>query len=129
MPSAYAWLAVAVGAALGACLRFALGVLLNPVLPNFPLGTWFANLGGAFLIGVGMEYILRHPAIPPELTAFLIPGFLGGLTTFSAFSAESLSLLLRQEYAWAGFHATAHVLGSLVMAGMGVYTIRCLQLP
>ena len=85
--------AVGIGAALGAWLRWIFGIVLNPLFGNILLGTLTANLVGGFLIGVAVEYFVHHDSIPPEWRLFVIVGFLGGLTTFSSFSAEAVELL------------------------------------
>jgi CrcB protein len=116
--------AVGIGAAFGAWLRWGLGLGLNAIVPNFPLGTLVANLIGGFLIGVAVEYFSRHAGISAELRLFAITGFLGGLTTFSTFSAESVGLLLRAQYGWASLHVVSHLAGSLLMTVLGIHAAR-----
>ena len=113
-----------VGAALGAWLRWALGLALNHVLPLFPLGTLLANLVGGYLIGVSMGWIAQTGAMSPELRLFVITGFLGGLTTFSTFSAESLSLLQAGRYEVALLHVAGHLAGSILLTLLGFWTVR-----
>lgn len=122
--SAAGFAAVGVGAALGAWLRWALGLALNHVLPLFPLGTLLANLVGGYLIGVSMGWIAQTGAMSPELRLFVITGFLGGLTTFSTFSAESLSLLQAGRYEVALLHVTGHLAGSILLTLLGFWTVR-----
>lgn len=110
------WLAVGGGAAIGAWARWGLGLAFNANL--FPLGTLIANLVGGFLMGMAMAYFVATPH-QNELRLFITTGFLGGLTTFSAFSAEAFHYLHKQEYAWAAGHIASHVLGSLVMTAIG----------
>jgi fluoride exporter len=119
-------LAVGVGAALGAILRWRLGVLFNPVFGPIPLGTLAANLIGGFLAGICLEYFARHAALPPEVRLAATTGFLGGLTTFSAFSAETVALLLRRDYLWSVVIAGAHLIGSLSLTLLGVFCVRLL---
>jgi CrcB protein len=121
------WLAVGVGAALGAWLRWGLGVLLNTLLPQLPLGTLAANLGGGYIIGVAVALFVRYPAQPIEWRLFAITGFLGGLTTFSTFSAESMILLQRGNYTWALTHSAVHLIGSIGCCIAGFATYRALM--
>jgi CrcB protein len=120
------FLAVGMGAALGAWLRWGLGVLLNPVFPTLPMGTLAANLGGGLLMGFAMEVITRHALLAPEARLLVTTGFLGGLTTFSTFSAEIVTLLLRREYLWGTIAIAAHVVGSIAMTIAGILLIRAL---
>jgi fluoride exporter len=120
------FLAVGVGAALGAWLRWMLNIGLNTVLPNLALGTLAANLIGGYLIGVAIEYFFQQGAIPLELRLFVITGFLGGLTTFSSFSAEGAELLMRAQYGWAALMISSHLIGSIAMTFLGIFTVRAL---
>jgi CrcB protein len=113
-------LAVGTGAAAGAWLRWFLGWRLNPAFPTVPLGTLAANLIGGFLVGIAIAWFERHPHLAPQARLFAITGFLGGLTTFSTFSGEVVSLLLRREYAWAAGAAGVHLLGSLALTALGI---------
>jgi CrcB protein len=117
-------LAVGGGAAIGAWLRWWLGVMLNPLFPTLPLGTLSANLLGGLLMGFAMEIITRHAVLSPELRLLVTTGFLGGLTTFSTFSAEIVTLLLRKEYWWGMIAIAGHVVGSLAMTILGILLIR-----
>ncbi len=118
------FLAVGGGAALGAWLRWGLGIALNPVFPMLPLGTLAANLSGGLLMGLAMELMTRHTLLSPELRLLLTTGFLGGLTTFSTFSGEIVALLLRREYLWGSIALAAHVVGSLALTVAGVLLMR-----
>ena len=119
--------AVGAGAALGAWLRWALGAALNTLLPTLPLGTLLANLVGGYLIGVAVAVFEQNATIPPELRLFIITGFLGGLTTFSTFSAESVGLLTSGRYGWALAHTAAHLAGSICMTILGIESIKLLR--
>ncbi len=126
--NATGFVAVGVGAALGAWLRWWLGIVLNPLFPTVPMGTLAANLVGGYLIGMAVEYFTQHAGLPPEARLFIITGLLGGLTTFSTFSAEAVTLLARAQYAWAGVLIGSHLLGSIIATVLGILTIKALQL-
>lgn len=117
------WLAVGIGAAVGAWLRWGLNILLNAVHSQISIGTLVANLGGGYLIGIAMAFFAGHPGVAPEWRLLAVTGFLGGLTTFSSFSAESVLLLQRGDYLWALAHTALHLFGSLLfcMAGFATY--------
>ncbi len=116
------FVAVGTGAALGAWARWGLGALLNPLFPTVPLGTLAANLIGGYLVGFAVALFHQHAGLSPELKLFIITGFLGGLTTFSTFSAEVVALLERAQYGWALAAAGGHLAGSLVMTALGIAT-------
>ena len=116
--------AVGLGGALGCWLRWILGALFNPVFPTLPLGTLAANLSGGLIMGCMMGVFEHFQALPPEMRLFAMTGFLGGLTTFSTFSAEANTLLLRGQYLWFGSHVAAHLLGSLAMTLLGIFLTR-----
>jgi CrcB protein len=122
-----AFLAIGLGAAFGAWLRWGLGVWLNPVFPTLPYGTLAANLLGGYLIGVAIAFFVQHPGLSPEWRLFAITGFLGGLTTFSTFSAEVFTLISRNQLGWALTTASAHLFGSLAMTALGVWTFKLLR--
>ena len=119
--------AVGLGAALGAWLRWLFGIFLNPLFANILLGTLTANLVGGFLIGVAVEYFVHHDSIPPEWRLFVTVGFLGGLTTFSSFSAEAVELLSDRDFLWSFVLVASHLVGSLAMTYLGILTARTLQ--
>lgn len=120
------FVAVGIGAALGAWLRWGLGVLLNAVHTQLPLGTLAANLGGGFMIGVSVAFFNSHPGLSPEWRLLVITGFLGGLTTFSTFSAEAMLLLQRGQYLWAFGHSAVHLVGSILFCMLGFAAYRAL---
>jgi fluoride exporter len=114
-------LAISVGAATGALLRWQLGSRLNSLAPALPPGTLAANLIGAYIIGLAIAYFAQAGHISPQWRLFIITGFCGGLTTFSTFSAEVIEQLQQGRLAWAAVTVATHVTGSLLMtlAGMG----------
>lgn len=120
---ALSWLAVGLGATLGAWLRWGLGVWLNMSSASVQIGTLVANLSGGYLIGIAIAFFSSHPNIPPEWRLFAVTGFLGGLTTFSTFSAEAVILMQRGDYVWAFSHSALHLLGSIgfCIAGFASY--------
>jgi CrcB protein len=109
--------AVALGAALGALLRWFVGMALNGLWAGFPLGTLLVNCLGGALIGVAMVWFSRSS--DELLRLLLVTGLLGGFTTFSSFSAESLGLVQRGELALALLHSAAHLLGALACTALG----------
>lgn len=118
--------AVGLGAFAGALLRWAFGIVLNPVVPALPLGTLAANLLGGFVIGAALGIFNQFQSLPPELRLFVTTGFCGGLTTMSTFSAETVTLMLRQQYGWTAAIIAAHVVGSLLMTLAGIGLMRVL---
>ena len=97
------------------------------MLPNLPLGTLIVNLSGGFMMGMVIASIGLETLQHPRLLLFITTGFLGGLTTFSAFTGESLALLQKQEYLWAFLHASSHVFGALFMAAICYALIHFLR--
>ncbi len=122
--NAAGFLAVGAGAAVGAWLRWWLSVLLNPIIPALPLGTLVSNLVGGYLMGIAMGFIQHAQILSPELRLLVTTGFLGGLTTFSAFSGEAAGLLGEQRYGWFAALIAAHVAGSILMTVAGIVTVR-----
>ena len=121
------FLAVGLGAAVGAWLRWGLGLLLNPLIPSLPLGTLVANLAGGYLIGIALGMFSHFASLPAEVRLLVVTGFLGGLTTFSTFSAEAVTLLARQQYFGAAGHMLSHLLGSLAMTALGMLSVNLLR--
>lgn len=122
--TAAAFAAVGIGAAIGAWLRWGLGSVLNPAFPTLPLGTLTANLIGGYLMGIALAALTHFETLPPEARLLITTGFLGGLTTFSTFSAEATTLLARQQLGWAAALIAGHVAGSILMTFAGVGTLR-----
>lgn len=119
-------LAVFGGAGFGALLRWWLGRWLNPVFPTIPMGTVAANLIGGLLIGVASAYFNHNSGLAPEWRLLVITGFMGGLTTFSTFSVEVVTLIGRQEYWWALGAASLHLVGSLSLTAVGILIVNAL---
>ncbi len=121
-----AFAAVGLGAALGAWLRWGLTLWTTGWSDRIPFGTLAANLGGGYAVGLAVGFFTAHPGLAPEWRLFLITGFLGGLTTFSTFSAESMILLHRGDYSWALAHILLHLLGSIALCLAGFATYQAL---
>jgi CrcB protein len=105
-------------------MRWGFGAALNPLFPTLPLGTLAANLIGGLLMGVAMEMLGRHAVLAPEVRLLVTTGFLGGLTTFSTFSGEVVTLLLRKEYLWGSVTIASHVVGSVALTIAGLLLAR-----
>lgn len=118
------FLAVGSGAALGAVLRWALGYWLNAKLALLPAGTLVANLLGGFFAGVALAYFAPHMEVSPWVRLFVVTGLLGGLTTFSTFSAENVTMLLEGDYLRSLTHAAVHLFGSLACCALGFWLVR-----
>jgi len=119
--------AVAIGGALGSLLRWLLGMQFNALFPNLPLGTLAANLGAGYVIGLAVAVFARYPGLAIEWRLFVITGVLGGLSTFSTFSAEATNLIQQGRLGWAVAHISAHLFGSLAMTMLGIATIALLK--
>jgi len=116
--------AISLGASLGAVLRWTFGILLNPMYSAIPLGTVCANLLGGYLIGLALAVFEQHAEIAPEWRLLIITGFLGGLTTFSTFSAEVTKMLHDGSFALAFGTILIHVVGSIMLTILGIYTYQ-----
>ena len=119
--------AISVGASLGALLRWWLGIVLNPHFPAIPPGTLAANLIGGYVVGVAVAFFGTYTAVAPEWRLLVITGFCGGLTTFSTFSAEVVTLMQQGRALWALGAAAAHLAGSIVMTFAGIGTVLLLR--
>ena len=115
-------LAISLGAALGALLRWVLGDKLNVLFPTIPPGTLVANLIGAYVVGVAIAFFASYTALAPEWRLLIITGFCGGLTTFSTFSAELIPLLQQGRLSWALSAVALHVVGSVLFTFAGIAT-------
>ncbi len=120
-------LAISLGAALGALARWGLALGLNHLWPALPPGTLLANLVGGYLIGMAMAFFAQAESLPPEWRLFIVTGFLGGLTTFSTFSAEVVTALQHGRLGWAAATVGTHVLGSVAMTFAGLATVTLLR--
>jgi CrcB protein len=125
VPAAVA--AISIGAAAGAVLRWLLGTWMNALLPAIPPGTLAANLVGGYLIGIALAVLAQHPGLAPEWRLLVVTGFLGGLTTFSTFSAEVTTLIQQGRLLWACAAIAAHLFGSLLMTAAGLGTVALLR--
>jgi CrcB protein len=123
----FGFVAVGIGAAMGAWLRWWLGLRFNPVFPTVPMGTLAANLLGGFLVGVAVATFNRQPGLPPEARLMIVSGFMGGLTTFSTFSSEVVGLIGNGQYLWAAGAASIHLFGSLLLTGAGIAVVGALS--
>ncbi len=119
-------LIISLGASAGAILRWLLGQALNALFPAIPPGTLAANLIGGYLIGLALAVFTHYPGLAPEWRLLVVTGFLGGLTTFSTFSAEVTVLLQQGRLLWAGLAVGAHLLGSLLLTLLGLATASAL---
>lgn len=124
----YAFVSIGIGAAVGAWLRWWLGIVLNNIFPTMPLGTLAANLIGGFLIGIFMAYTRHYTLVPEAVRMLITTGFLSGLTTFSTFSAEAVTLIMQQQYVWTALIMCSHVAGSILATICGIYFTRLLIL-
>ncbi|ODS99489.1 MAG: fluoride ion transporter CrcB [Lautropia sp. SCN 69-89] len=120
-------LAISAGASAGAVTRWLLGVSLNAMFPTIPPGTLLANLIGGYLIGVAMAVFADHPGLAPEWRLLVVTGFLGGLTTFSTFSAEVTTLIQQGRLLWATAAVGSHLVGSLALTLLGLASVRALE--
>jgi fluoride exporter len=117
----YSILSIFIGAGLGALLRWVLSLGLNAVFPTVPLAS---NMIGAYLIGVAVVFFTAKAGVPPEGRLFVITGFMGGLTTFSTFSIEVVTLLAQGQIGWAVIESALHMLGSFALTALGMWTAR-----
>lgn len=119
--------AISAGASLGSLLRWVLSVRLNPLWPTLPLGTLAANLVGGYAIGLALGWLAQHPELPPQVRMFLVTGLLGGLTTFSTYSAEVVAHLQAGRFLPGLLVAGAHLAGSLLLTALGLATVRAVS--
>ena len=115
---------IAIGASAGAWLRWLLGIKLNALFPTIPPGTVVANMVGGYLIGLTIAFLAASPSLSPEWRLLIITGFCGGLTTFSTFSAETVTLIQEGKLLWALGSISLHLVGSLAMTAAGLLSYK-----
>ena len=120
-------LAIFCGAGLGALLRAGFNVATVGLAATLPLGTFISNMVGGYLIGIAVAFFGNNPSLSPEWKLFIITGFLGGLTTFSSFSAEVVGFMQRGEMTWALGTALLNLIGSLALTFLGILTYQALK--
>ena len=120
-------LAIFFGAGFGALLRAGFNVLTVGIASAIPLGTLLSNLVGGYLVGLAVAYFGNNPQLSPEWKLLVVTGFLGGLTTFSSFSAEVVGFIQRGEFTWALGTAMLHLVGSLMLTFLGILTYQALK--
>lgn len=123
----YSIVAIVSGAGIGALLRWFLGLKLNGIYPSIPMGTLSANLLGGYLIGIAIAFFSTNTALSPEWRLFVITGFLGGLTTFSTFSAEIVTALQYGRFFTAATATLLHLVGSIIMTFLGIASLMYFQ--
>jgi len=116
--------AIFFGAGLGALLRAGFNVATATMASTLPLGTLISNLTGGYLVGIAVAFFGNNSSISPEWKLFIVTGFLGGLTTFSSFSAEVVGLMQRGEVTWALGTALLNLVGSLALTFLGILTYQ-----
>ncbi|MGV2863727.1 fluoride efflux transporter CrcB [Achromobacter sp. ESBL13] len=119
------FLAVGLGAVLGAWTRWLVSLWLN--VESWPWGTFAVNLAGGYFVGVALALVAGHPEWPTWVRLGAITGFMGGLTTFSTFSAETVSMLERGAYGTALGYAGVSLVGSLALTAAGIATVHWLR--
>ena len=123
----YSIAAIVSGAGVGALLRWFLGIKFNSLYPAVPLGTLGANILGGYLIGIAIAFFATNTSLSPEWKLFIITGFLGGLTTFSTFSAEIVTAIQEGRLTHAALGTFLHVGGSLIMTFLGIASMLYFQ--
>lgn len=121
------FLSIGLGAAIGAWSRWGLGIWLNPGPNKFPFGTMVANFGGSYIIGLTIGFTVLHPDWPPHVRLFLVTGLLGALTTFSTFSAETVTFMHQARYGLAFIYAAITLSGCLIMTSLGWITLTAFR--
>jgi CrcB protein len=120
-------LAIFFGAGFGALLRAGFNFVTVGVVSSLPLGTFISNMVGGYLVGIAVAFFGNNPDLSPEWKLFVVTGFLGGLTTFSSFSAEVVGFMQRGEFTWALGTALMNLVGSLVLTFLGILTYQAIK--
>lgn len=120
-------IAVVIGGSAGCVIRWLLGIRLNALFPELPPGTLLVNLAGGFIIGAAMAWFLRNPHIDPAWKLLITTGLCGGMTTFSTFSLEIVTLMQAGKMLWAFISVLTHVIGSLLMTFAGFWLMTLLM--
>lgn len=120
-------IALWIGSLIGATLRWLAQILLNPILPTLPLGTLLVNVAGGLLMGIAIAAFQGTADASPQWRTLVFPGLLGGLTTFSSFTGESMLLLQEGRPGWAFAHASVHVFGALAACFAGYALVQKLS--
>jgi CrcB protein len=120
-------LAIFFGAGFGALLRAGFNFFSVGIASSLPLGTFISNMVGGYLVGIAVAFFGNNPDLSPEWKLFVVTGFLGGLTTFSSFSAEVVGFMQRGEFTWALGTALMNLVGSLVLTFLGIFTYQALK--
>jgi fluoride exporter len=118
------FVAIGLGAMLGAWSRWGLSLWLNRGSDQFPTGTFVGNMLGGYIIGVAIAVVAAHPEWPPSVRLFLITGFLGALTTFSSFSAETFTFFEEGRIGLAVFYVIVSLVSSIALTGLGMLTVH-----
>ena len=119
---------ISAGAAIGASLRWGLGLWLNSLFSSLAFSTLVANFIGCFLMGILLAAFWTFPQFSPEWRLFLVTGFLGALTTFSSFSGEVIELFFKEEWGNGLFVLVSHLVGCLIFTVLGIYFFRLISL-
>ncbi|MBU3562626.1 fluoride efflux transporter CrcB [Polynucleobacter sp. Tro8-14-1] len=119
--------AIFFGAGFGALLRAGFNYVTVGIASSLPLGTFISNMVGGYLIGIAVAFFGNNPSLSPEWKLLVVTGFLGGLTTFSSFSAEVVGFMQRGEFTWALGTSLLNLVGSLVLTFLGILTYQAFK--
>ena len=119
--------AIFFGAGFGALLRAGFNFATVGMASALPLGTFISNMVGGYLIGIAVAFFGNNPSLSPEWKLLVVTGFLGGLTTFSSFSAEVVGFMQRGEFTWALGTALLNLIGSLALTFLGILTYEAFK--